>query len=123
VPAKIREVVGAVVGVNGEEERIACQRIRQPLLVEGLESRFDILGRELERFFGNVAGGAASAISMNVREVHIEKDLSAGWISCRQRRGRALGWSAKGRGEQGEYVEVKLGFHIRTVFRLFLSFL
>lgn len=80
--AKIREILSAVIGIDGAEEGVVCVRIGQATLLESLEAPFDILRRELERFLGNMAGGTSAGVAVNVWELGIENDGADSGTAC-----------------------------------------
>jgi hypothetical protein len=81
-------------------------------LLQELETRFDMFRRKLKSFFGHMAGGAASAIAMNIREAHLEEGCSGGGVAHWCRPDRILGAGAHRRGERKKNFEGCLGFHI-----------
>ena len=91
--ARAVAVDAEVVSVDWTEQRVIGSRIDETRVPEGLELRERSLGRQLESIFGDVAGGAGTAVRPETGERLIEKVRPAaalGGVDERGRRGAAV---------------------------------
>lgn len=98
VLAKIGEIIDSIVGVDRAEKRIVRRWVGQAALLKFLEAPFDVLGRELKIVLRHVAGGAAPAIAVDIREVEIKENPSTVRISSLA--GTCLGLGASAHGDR-----------------------